>query len=74
MVQGWVWRRAVIGIFILFQTLPIYAWPRTTSLGTARGTRAVELSFGEGKAWLSLGGAPILSCQICRFGVRPAVP
>jgi FecR protein len=56
MVQGRVWRRAVIGVFTLSQMFSIYAWPGTTSLGTARGTRAVELSFGEGKAWLSLGG------------------
>ncbi|HSF31075.1 MAG TPA: FecR domain-containing protein [Candidatus Tectomicrobia bacterium] len=56
MGQGWVWRRAVIGIFILSQMLSVYAWPGTTSLGTARGTRAVSLSLGEGKAWLSLAG------------------
>jgi hypothetical protein len=56
MRQGWVWRRAVIGIFVLSQTLSVYAWPGVTSLGTARGTRAVEVSLGEGKAWLSLGG------------------
>ncbi|HEX9872420.1 MAG TPA: hypothetical protein VGC99_28240 [Candidatus Tectomicrobia bacterium] len=56
MVRGWVGRRALIGIFILSQSFSIYAWPGMTSLGTARGSRAVEVSLGEAKAWLALGG------------------
>lgn len=56
MVRGWVGRRTLIGIFILSQTLSIYAWPGTISLGTARGSRAVEVSLDDGKAWLALGG------------------
>jgi hypothetical protein len=56
MVRGWVGRRALIGICILSQTLSIYAWPGTISLGTARGSRAVEVSLDDGKAWLALGG------------------
>jgi FecR-like protein len=34
----------------------MYAWPGTTSLGTARSSRAVEVSLDDGKAWLALGG------------------
>jgi FecR-like protein len=56
MVRGGVWRRALIGICILSQTLSMYAWPGTTSLGTARSSRAVEVSLDDGKAWLALGG------------------
>jgi FecR-like protein len=56
MLRGWVGRRAVIAIFILSQTFSIYALPGTSSLGTARGSRAVEVSLDDGKAWLALGG------------------
>jgi hypothetical protein len=56
MLRGWLGRRAVIGSFILSQTFSIFAWPGTASLGTARGSRVVEVSLGEGKAWLSLAG------------------
>jgi hypothetical protein len=55
-LYGWVWRRAVVGIFILSQALPVYAWSAAMSLGTARRGHAVQLTFNEGETWLPLGG------------------
>jgi FecR-like protein len=56
MLRGWVGRRTVIGLCILSQTFSIYAWSGTSSLGTTRGSRAVEVSLDDGKSWLALGG------------------
>ena len=56
MGQGWMRRQSVIAIFILAHMWPINVWPTTTSFGTARGTRGVEVTLNGGKTWVSLGG------------------
>ena len=56
LVHGRVWRGLVSGIVIMFmfQVLAIHAWGAPASLGTVRGSRAVELTLNGDRTWLPL--------------------
>ncbi len=55
MRQRLIWRIALAGCMALVLAGPLQAWSATTSLGTARGVRGVEVSLDGGKRWLPLG-------------------
>jgi hypothetical protein len=74
LVQGRVWRAFVSGSVIMFQVLTIHAWSAPASLGTVRGTRAVELTFSGDRTWLPIRerSYPVMPGMQVRSKASPA--